>query len=144
MKASKTWKIRRRSRSVTKTLNSGRTVSVLQHAVARRYLEADKMVVVWKTFTEGEGMFAGMHADECGWCLSTPSSITSKPSTLMRTVIRHVPMHFDATLAKEPAAGQFTGLLLTAGSEDATEIVTKTLKHATLGKNKTRHTILYE
>ncbi|KAG1703528.1 hypothetical protein DVH05_007475 [Phytophthora capsici] len=110
---------------MTKTLNSGRTVSVLQHAVARRYLEADKMVVVWKTFTEGEDMFAGMHADECGWSVSTPSLTTSKPNTLMRTVMRHVPMQFNATSTNEPVAEQFTGLLLTAGSEDATEIGSK-------------------
>ncbi|KAL3665650.1 hypothetical protein V7S43_009085 [Phytophthora oleae] len=113
---------------MTKVLNSGRTVSVLLHAVARRYLEADKMVVVWKTFIEGEGMFTGMHADECGWCVSTPSSTTSEPKTLMRTVMRHVPMQFNATSTKEPVAEQFTGLLLTAGSKDATEIGNKLSK----------------
>ncbi|KAG6603123.1 Mannan polymerase complex subunit mnn9 [Phytophthora cinnamomi] len=52
----------------TTQLKSGRVVSVLQRVVSRRYDEDGKTVVVWRSFTEGEGMFTGMHADETG-CL---------------------------------------------------------------------------
>jgi hypothetical protein len=107
---------------ITRCLKSGKKVSVLQRAVARRYVQEDRMVVVWRTFTEGEAIFTGMHADECGWCVSTPASHTAEPGTLLRTVMRHVPMHFSAPSAAESMAEQFTGLLLNAGSEDATEI----------------------
>ncbi|KAK1946663.1 hypothetical protein P3T76_002215 [Phytophthora citrophthora] len=113
---------------IATTLNSGRNGSMLLHAVARRYLEADKMVMVWKTFIEGEGMFTGMHADECGWCVLTPTSTTSEPNTLMRTIMRHVPMQFNVTSTKEPVAEQFKDLLLTAGSEDTIEIGNKLSK----------------
>ncbi|GMF12971.1 unnamed protein product [Phytophthora lilii] len=105
---------------ITKRLHSGRTVSVLQLAVARRYVEADRMVIVWRSFTEGETVFAGMHADECGWCVSTASSNALNPSTLLRTAIRHTPLHFSSN--NEPTVAQFTGFLIDTGMEDTVAI----------------------
>lgn len=110
---------------VTTRLNSGRTASVLQRVVVRRYVVEDQSVVVWRTFTEGEGMFTGMHADESGWCISIPLPSSRESSTLVRTMVRHVPMHFSTKSTQEPDTKQFTGFVLETGSEDATEITTR-------------------
>ncbi|KAL3665651.1 hypothetical protein V7S43_009086 [Phytophthora oleae] len=107
---------------VSHRLKSGRTVSVLQRAVVRRYLDNGRSVVVWRSFCEGEGIFHGMHADEAGWCISVPLPNASKPSTLTRTMMRHVPMHFSSKATQEVDANQFTGFVLDTGSEDAFEI----------------------
>ncbi|ETK81399.1 hypothetical protein L917_12835 [Phytophthora nicotianae] len=47
-----------------KTLNSGATVSILKRAVARRFFDENRMVMVFQIFSEGEGMFSGMDTDE--------------------------------------------------------------------------------
>ncbi|KAH7468674.1 hypothetical protein KRP22_011879 [Phytophthora ramorum] len=109
---------------VTKRLKSGSTVSVLQRSATRRYAEDGRSIVVWRSFTEGEGMFTGMHADECGWCVSVPLSGTAEPRTLIRTIMRHVPMHFSSKL-EQPDTKQFTGVVLDTGTEDATEIISR-------------------
>ncbi|KAG6618320.1 uncharacterized protein IUM83_01334 [Phytophthora cinnamomi] len=48
----------------------GEKVSLLQRVVVRRFQEINRVVLVWKMFTEGEGLFRGMHSDETG-CNST-------------------------------------------------------------------------
>ncbi|GMF38529.1 unnamed protein product [Phytophthora fragariaefolia] len=107
---------------ITTRLSSGKNVSLLQRLIARRYIQEDRFAVVWRSFTEGEGIFSGMHADECGWCVSIPLPSSPKPKTLMRTLIRHVPMHFSTKATHESEVQQFTGLVLDTGTEDATEI----------------------
>ncbi|KAJ8542703.1 hypothetical protein ON010_g12108 [Phytophthora cinnamomi] len=65
---------------ITTRLNSGRDVSVLEHAVVRRYLKDDRSVVVWRSLTEGEGIFAGMHAAECGCNAPRPDAFQLEDS----------------------------------------------------------------
>ncbi|KAE8877627.1 hypothetical protein PF005_g25819 [Phytophthora fragariae] len=110
---------------VTTRLNSGRTMSILQRAVSRRYLSNGRSVVVWRSFAEGEGIFSGMHADECGWCVSIPLPSSPESRALMRTMMRHVPMHFSTKSAQEADAKQFTGFDFDTGSEDAIEITSR-------------------
>lgn len=107
---------------VSTRLNSGRSVSVLERAVIRRYVRDDRLVIVWRLFTEGEGIFTGMHADESGWCVSIPLSGSPVSETLTRTIMRHVPMHFRSKSTQDVAAQQFTGFLLDSGTENAREI----------------------
>ncbi|GMF33505.1 unnamed protein product [Phytophthora lilii] len=45
---------------VTTRLNSGEFASALQRIVIRRYTEDDRMLIVWRLFTEGEGVFDGI------------------------------------------------------------------------------------
>ncbi|GMF16769.1 unnamed protein product [Phytophthora fragariaefolia] len=107
---------------VSTRLRSGRVVSVLQRAVVRRYAREDRSVTVWRSFAEGEGIFSGMHADECGWCVAIPLPSSPNAKTLKRTLMRHVPMHFSTKETHESEVQQFTGLVLDAGTENATEI----------------------
>jgi hypothetical protein len=106
---------------VTTCLHSGRKVSLLQRTVVRRYFQVNRSVLVWRSFSEGEGLFAGMHADESGWCVSIPLSNSPEPSTLLRTMMRTVPMHFSTKDFPEPDAKHFTGMVLNSGTQDATE-----------------------
>ncbi|GMF12988.1 unnamed protein product [Phytophthora lilii] len=110
---------------VSTILNSGRKTSVLQRAVVRRYLEEGRSIIAWRSFTEGEGMFTGMHADEYGWCITVPVPDSPEPSALIRTMMRSVPMHFSSKHVRESDAKQFTGLVLDSGTEDATEIASR-------------------
>ncbi|RLN96766.1 hypothetical protein BBJ28_00014670 [Nothophytophthora sp. Chile5] len=107
---------------ITSRQRSGRIVSVVQRVVARRFEETNRMVTIWRSFTEGEGVFTGMHSDETGWCVAKPSPTPLTGGTVLETCIRHVPMHFQNTATLEPAVEQFTDLVLNSGTEDGTEI----------------------
>ncbi|KAE9277046.1 hypothetical protein PR003_g28894 [Phytophthora rubi] len=74
--------------------------SLVQHTVTRKYMEADRIVVVWRKFTEGEGVFSGMHSDETGWNIvrPSPSCVKGGAGTLLESVTRFVP----STLAQPP------------------------------------------
>ncbi|GMF13422.1 unnamed protein product [Phytophthora lilii] len=84
--------------------------SLVQHSILRRYNEENRLVVVWRKFTEGEGIFAGMHSDETGWCIvrSSPSCEDGSPGTVLESVIRFVPINFSAAAACGPLLKQFT------------------------------------
>ncbi|KAF4035073.1 hypothetical protein GN244_ATG12842 [Phytophthora infestans] len=78
---------------LTRWLLCGRSVSVVQSMVGRRYCEENRMVLVWRSFTEGEGAFNGLHSDETGWCIVQPSK-TGK-GTVIAINIRHKTMHVN-------------------------------------------------
>ncbi|KAG7387266.1 hypothetical protein PHYBOEH_008326 [Phytophthora boehmeriae] len=107
---------------VTSRLKTGKVVSVLQRSVSRRYHEENRHVIVWRSFTEGEGMFAGMHAEESGHCIATPLNDPSEVGTVLTTCMRHVPMHFKQAADCELSVKQFTGMMLDSCAEDSTEI----------------------
>ncbi|OWZ02440.1 hypothetical protein PHMEG_00025997 [Phytophthora megakarya] len=115
-------------------LNCGRSVSAVQSIVGRRYNENDRVVVVWRSFTEGEGLFSGMHSDETGWCIVHPSTIAENTGTSVDLCIRHKPMHIDSVERNEHIVEQFAGLVNNSGSEDVATI-TSSLKNM-LSENK--------
>ncbi|GMF33511.1 unnamed protein product [Phytophthora lilii] len=47
-------------------LKPGHGLSVVQRSVTRRYEQSNRVIVVWRSFIEGEGVLAGIHADETG------------------------------------------------------------------------------
>ncbi|KAF1788741.1 AMP-binding enzyme C-terminal domain [Phytophthora cactorum] len=51
-----------------------------------------------------------------------PLSSAPDSSTLIRTMMRHVPMHFSSNSTPESAARQFTGFMLDTATEDALKI----------------------
>lgn len=60
---------------VSTSLGSGQVVSAVQLVISRRYQTSDRMVFVWQSYMDGEGMFTGMRAAETGWDMLTPSPI---------------------------------------------------------------------
>ncbi|CAH0493212.1 unnamed protein product [Peronospora farinosa] len=96
----------------------GETVSLLQRTAARRFQEVNRVVVVWKVFSEGEGLFQGMHSDETGWCVVRPSTDSSMGGTILETCIRRVPMHFTSLMTYTPVINEFTDLVFATGDEE--------------------------
>ncbi|RLN96764.1 hypothetical protein BBJ28_00014669 [Nothophytophthora sp. Chile5] len=108
---------------ITSRQTSGRIVSVVQRTVVRRFVASDRMVITWRSFTEGEGLFAGMHYDETGWCAVKPSATPLAAGATIETYIRIAPMHFDCMAPPGPAVEQFTDLVLHAETEDTTVVM---------------------
>ncbi|RLN80926.1 hypothetical protein BBJ28_00003396 [Nothophytophthora sp. Chile5] len=98
---------------------------LLQRSVARRYQETDRTVFVWRALTEGEGVFAGLHADETGWCVIRPCTAFSETGTILETCIRQVPMHLEGAAGLEAVSMRFADVVLSSGTEDAVETVSK-------------------
>ncbi|KAG3021011.1 hypothetical protein PC121_g4281 [Phytophthora cactorum] len=90
--------------------------SLVQHAITRRYYETDRVVIVWRKFTEGEGVYAGMHSDETGWNIVRPSS--DGAGTVMESIIRYVPMSFSTVAGAGGKLTEFTDTIIAAGEED--------------------------
>ncbi|GMF42141.1 unnamed protein product [Phytophthora fragariaefolia] len=104
---------------VTNSLSTGKVVSAVQRVVARRYMEKGRMVLVWQSLMEGEGIFTGMRAGETGWDVLTPTTYGSK----MQTCISHAPMHFDINSLRQVCLKPFTGMILESVADDGTEMM---------------------
>ncbi|KAG7382186.1 hypothetical protein PHYPSEUDO_005161 [Phytophthora pseudosyringae] len=116
---------------ITTRLASGNIASVLQRIVIRRYEENERMVIVWRLFTEGEGAFNGMNASETGWTVAVPATNSAKTGTVMVNFVRNVPMHLSSVAKRQPTVKQFAGKLVEWGSENNLQ-VTKTLQNLLL------------
>ncbi|GMF65943.1 unnamed protein product [Phytophthora lilii] len=107
---------------VSNRLSTGRVVSALVRFVTRRYQEENRVVVVWQSLMEGEGIFTGMRAGETGWDVLTPSTATPNSGSVVKTCICHTPMHLSTVSSHDPAVKQFTGMMLGSVADDGTEI----------------------
>ncbi|ETK72006.1 hypothetical protein F441_21318 [Phytophthora nicotianae CJ01A1] len=116
---------------ITTRLASGKIASVLQRVAIRRYEENERMVIVWRLFTEGEGIFAGMNADETGWNVVVPAKKGAETGTVLLTSVRNVPMHLTDVAKHQPTVRQFASKLVEWGSENCVE-VTNALKYSLL------------
>ncbi|CEG44785.1 uncharacterized protein PHALS_01122 [Plasmopara halstedii] len=98
----------------------GEAVSLLQRVVIRRYQEKNRVVAVWRVFTEGEGLFRGMHSDETGWGVLRPSTTEAGicTGTIFDIYYRQVPMHFSHSLTCTPVVNEFTKLVINIGEEE--------------------------
>ncbi|KAG7386141.1 hypothetical protein PHYBOEH_008778 [Phytophthora boehmeriae] len=110
---------------VTTQLKSGQVVSMHLRLVARHYKEDGRGVIVWRSFTEGEGIFTGMHSDETGWVVAIPLPGQPEAGTLVRTCIRHKPMHFSRVITQDSTLKLFTDAVLGMVNEDDLEITSK-------------------
>ncbi|KAF1788867.1 hypothetical protein GQ600_11908 [Phytophthora cactorum] len=89
------------------------------------YQQEDRMVLVWQSIIEGEGMFTGMRAGETGWDVLAPSTDSTKPGTVLRICISHSPMQLGGETTLESMVKQFTGMILEMVAEDGVEIMKK-------------------
>ncbi|KAE8978852.1 hypothetical protein PR001_g24726 [Phytophthora rubi] len=116
---------------ITTRLATGKTASVLQRFVTRKHEEKERTVIVWRLFTEGEGPFVGMHADETGWAIASPALNSPEKGTVMTNCVNNVPMHLDIVANHDPNLKQFASKLFDWGSENKVE-VTNELKNLLL------------
>ncbi|CAH0519013.1 unnamed protein product [Peronospora belbahrii] len=105
----------------------GESVSMLQRAVVRRFHEINRVVIVWKVFSEGEGLFRGMHSDSTGWCIIRPTTNRSTTGTVVETCLRYVPMHLSNSSTRAPVVNEFTELVVEQADEENVSIF-KTLE----------------
>ncbi|KAG7393995.1 hypothetical protein PHYBOEH_005950 [Phytophthora boehmeriae] len=89
--------------------------ALVQHSIMRKYYESDRVVVVCRKFTEGEGAFDGMHSDETAWNIVRPASTTG---TVVESIIRSKPMTFRTADSSDAALKQFTDMVMAANEED--------------------------
>ncbi|KAG1692549.1 hypothetical protein DVH05_025301 [Phytophthora capsici] len=75
---------------VVRTLPTGATVSILQRYILYRFVEDNRSVFLWRTYSEGEGEFAGAHVEETGWARLEPS--TDGESTEIAVFVHQTPM----------------------------------------------------
>ncbi|KAG1692560.1 hypothetical protein DVH05_025312 [Phytophthora capsici] len=102
---------------------SGETANMIVHYVVRRYVEDERVVMVWRALSQGEGAYTGIHSDETGWCVVRPND-SDEPlmRTVMQTFVRFIPL--DITKASNSAVNgfQFTKLVVTSVEEDGAEV----------------------
>ncbi|CAH0476893.1 unnamed protein product [Peronospora belbahrii] len=108
---------------LVQTLTCGSTVSVLQRNVVRRFVENNRTVHVWKTHSEGEGIFRGMHSDETGWVFLQPS--LDHETTEVMMCVRQAPMKLIISNASDARIEEFHEILQRSVSDDMFEITSE-------------------
>ncbi|ETK96216.1 hypothetical protein L915_00961 [Phytophthora nicotianae] len=104
---------------VIRTMASGSTVSVVQWLVARRFIEHNRVSYIWKAYTEGEGIFRGMHSNQTGWGSLRP--LPDGSGTLGDFCIRQFPVLFNAP---PPSVNEFYHFLQAVLDEDKCDSLT--------------------
>ncbi|GMF34252.1 unnamed protein product [Phytophthora fragariaefolia] len=92
--------------------------SLVQHIITKKYNESNRVVVIWRKFTEGEGVFAGMHADETGWNIVRPSPSCKEGGTVLKSVTRFVPINFSSAASSSVIVKQFADTIIKVGQEE--------------------------
>ncbi|KAG7388223.1 hypothetical protein PHYBOEH_007979 [Phytophthora boehmeriae] len=106
---------------LVQTLTCGATVSVLKRSLLRRFVQDDCVVMVWRHFVEGEGIFSGMDTDETGWLRIRPSSDPTKGRVMIETCFHQVPVPFATLNHHELRVDQLFELLQSKIKEDEQE-----------------------
>ncbi|OWZ16608.1 hypothetical protein PHMEG_0009578 [Phytophthora megakarya] len=100
-------------------LPDGGHASLKQRVITRRFMESDRMVLVWKSVIAGEGSLSGIQTDESGWAIIQPSLTGS--GTTMQVCMKHVPLHLNIPIS-EASTVQFDNLLESVIHETDQEI----------------------
>ncbi|GAB9464531.1 hypothetical protein Gpo141_00001960 [Globisporangium polare] len=102
--------------------------------VMRRYIEKERMVLVWRKMAKGENQLSGMYTDETGWCVlkkipasaSSPSTAATGPNaigTVMQSCVHVVPKRSGAVIHENiPEIGMLTNVVVDAYEEDVIAI----------------------
>ncbi|KAF4039681.1 hypothetical protein GN244_ATG08206 [Phytophthora infestans] len=118
---------------ITTRLSSGEYASVMQRMVILRHEKEERLALVWLLFTEGEGSLSGIHAQETGWTVATPTTSEDKTGTVMTTCVKNVPMYLGDIAARKLEVKEFEDKLFNWGSENHIEVING-LKSLTLTK----------
>ncbi|KAI9909622.1 hypothetical protein PsorP6_015002 [Peronosclerospora sorghi] len=108
---------------------NGKVLMVRSYHVARRYIEPDRVVFVWRALCEAEGEFTGVNSDETGWAIvhaptTNAPSLAASTMTLVQGCIRLIPMNFNdgSEVEGDGKVDQFMELLVQSNVEDNREI----------------------
>ncbi|KAL4088005.1 hypothetical protein PRIC1_012435 [Phytophthora ramorum] len=106
-----------------KILSTGSTVSILKRGLARRFRDANRTLIVFKIFSEGEGIFSGMDIDETGWICMRPYSDGLESGTLMEICLRQDPVSYVTARPNDSALKEFKDMLHDAVEEDNHKLI---------------------
>ncbi|KUF94483.1 hypothetical protein AM587_10001855 [Phytophthora nicotianae] len=102
-----------------RTLRTGTSVSVIQRFAVRRFFEKDRVICVWKVYTEGEGVFRGIYSNLTGW--GRMRSLSDNSGILCEVCIRQFPVVGNVTSSVGNEFHQFLHLTL---DEDKHSVMT--------------------
>ncbi|KAL3670918.1 hypothetical protein V7S43_004103 [Phytophthora oleae] len=105
---------------VLRSLNVGHVGQLVQRFISRFYKEKERLVIVWKMSSEGEGDFSGLHAEETAWMSVRPT----QTGVMLEVCVQQVPMRFNSASNKEPAVAKFYSLLQESLEADKNKMVT--------------------
>ncbi|ETN20411.1 hypothetical protein F441_13362 [Phytophthora nicotianae CJ01A1] len=108
---------------VKKTLADGSTVSVLKRVLSRRFRDNNQVVIIWKIFSEGEGIFSGMDVNETTWGRMRPYLEGSSCGVLVESCTRQTPGPYITENADDWAGRTFRAIMQEAVVEDTQEFV---------------------
>ncbi|KAL3657092.1 hypothetical protein V7S43_018005 [Phytophthora oleae] len=97
---------------------SGESVSFVVYCAIRRYVEADRVVFVWRARSEGQGEFDGLAMDETVWVVVRPSEAHADDNvaTVFEIYTRLVPTGFGGPHAPP----RFVKMFVRSDEEDIT------------------------
>ncbi|ETL87985.1 hypothetical protein L917_12913, partial [Phytophthora nicotianae] len=107
---------------VQKRLSNGSTVSIMRHVVSRRFIKSNRVAIVWKIFSEGEGIFSGMDMDETGMISIRPLNDGPRSGTVLEFCTRLIPVSFLTTNSNDRAVKAFQQMMEDSISEDTRDI----------------------
>ncbi|GMF32818.1 unnamed protein product [Phytophthora fragariaefolia] len=112
--------------------DSGDSVTFVVYCAIRRYVEADRVVFVWRARSEGQGEFDGLAMDETVWVVVRPSDAHTEdnPATVFEIYTRLVPTGFGGPSAPP----RFVKMFVRSDEEDITymmRLLEKLLVHQT-------------
>ncbi|OWZ16759.1 hypothetical protein PHMEG_0009398 [Phytophthora megakarya] len=111
---------------------SGESVSFVVYCAIRRYVEADRVVFVWRARSEGQGEFDGLAMDETVWVVVRPSDAHTQDNlaTVFEIYTRLVPTGFGGPHVPP----RFVKMFVRSDEEDITymmRLMEKLLIHQT-------------
>ncbi|KAG6610382.1 uncharacterized protein IUM83_19436 [Phytophthora cinnamomi] len=118
---------------VVRTLVTGAAVSFIQRYIFRRVVGKSSTVFTWKTYSEGEGFFAGMHMEETGW--ARLQEIPEDEMTVVGVCVHQTPAHFGSATPRKGSDHEFCETmhdLLLENAKVITQMLTKMLVGETL------------
>jgi hypothetical protein len=115
--------------AVTYKLKQGGSARFIVHGAGKRYQEQDRVVYVWRSFTEGQDELDGLQSDETSWMIVRPwrkeeredSSATS--SSVLESYTRMVPVGFGSTSARNEDIDRFVGILAESGEQEIKDMI---------------------
>ncbi|KAF4134757.1 hypothetical protein GN958_ATG16013 [Phytophthora infestans] len=105
------------------SLERGEVAKLKVYVAVRRVIEADRLVFVWRSLTEGQEHLAGYHTDETGWLVLRPQLINDVSSTVLENYVRFIPMTVGDTASSTMDTDRFATVVAKTGEEEVNEMM---------------------
>ncbi|ETP11166.1 hypothetical protein F441_13309 [Phytophthora nicotianae CJ01A1] len=106
---------------VTYQISEAETVSFNIHGAAKRWRQKDRLVFLWRCFTEGLDEFEGLQSDETAWIVVRPPTektdvnCDQSCSTIIDSYSRLVPVGIGLSPVCDGAVDRFVNILSKSG-----------------------------